>query len=825
MQWLRDILLGYVLVGLCFSTLALAQDNQAPKVVQHSPTDLVEVYDGDRVTFSVKMADEQSALQWVSKEKVVCTTAVCTIDTSGWSLGIHNVVMAARNDTGTTSLTFKIRILKMKPGEKPKQIEVPIATEPKKADEAVTLTAKDLTIRARKGLSFVYNEDGKVKILDMAPDKMTWKERFRSSGGILQFGLGEQEEHFLLPGGYASLGTVGERRVIYLEDGKLRSRQISLQKPQWSIVVGEWLQIDGDERIDVIVNTGKNTQKGRNLITRVMTLRGTARVLLRQNPQQAQPTEYLVPAGTTMLFEQGVNEEPLLRLPPNVLSEKIILATTPVYLQPVTWTVSRQQKTSPTATDKDVLVSAFNESVLIAKDMRPKTVDQAIKNAQDAMAQRDAMLVLENLLSFHIAEKNNFTLNFLIGQAYRQLRAYDLAERFLDKATQLRPQSAAAEFELAQLSLEFSRWNDAYDHLSEAADKNYPYNQLLYYYMGYVQYRRDKVFRARENLNQSLWVETSEPIGKATRELIAALEREKSWHAQLRMTALYDSNIFSKSNSVDTPKPMDKAAGAGLGFDLALSSRPVNGEDGYFGFGYEFSYLNWFGSKMRDVDSGYNKIFTEFGVVLGDAKDPVMDINTQIYLASVFVGGQRAVDGIGLSLGLEFPSIGFEPEVFFDLAMHVDPMPNRDDVLDPFLWEIVAPSDRSARVTKLGLGGLLWSDSSRELRARLTTIKNVHSASFVTIDDYAETDLGLHYNMLYTTRVEFLGAMTLGDRTFGESLDNRKDSLLQMKGTSRWYASPFLSLDSWLSITQQNSSRSANKFTKFMLGLGTKLDL
>lgn len=831
-----------VIIGLCLNAAVFAADDdmdkselpassKVPRIIEHSNPESLEVVVGDSVALQAK-ASGATSLQWFTQDRMICKGESCSFSTEGWSLGVHNIVFVASNKSGSQSVTFPLRVKSKQVGRAVQTLTPALAG----ASAVESLGGEDFYLRARRGLSFVYQADKRVQILGSMPRKMEWNERFRSSGGVLQFGQDGVEEHSLLSGSYARLGKRGERRVIDLEDGVVRLRQIKEAPPAWSMVAGDWLQVDGDRKADIIVRLGKHAKDKNMPIARIATLRGQARVwyktpttsktpepaLTAHEDKKAQAPQEMkmivIPAGTSIILDFASGEEPVLRLPPEVLFEKVMAATTPSYLDPLPW--AGKSPKARAESDDDNAEVARDVHVLDRKDL-PTKADEALKQARVAMAGRDAIATLELLLPFQEKRGGGFEISLLLGRAYRQLGLYEQAAFFLQAARDLDPRHPEPPFQLGLLALEFGKWRQARDAFASAEGLNHPDAQAVYYYGGYARYQLNAVYRAREFLNRSLWDENDPQLAAATRALLRELDGERSWEVRTRLSVLYDSNVLRKPAGSASPSRVAGSRGAALAFDLGIGSTYLKSESGYFGAGFDFNYVGWLAQDLKSVDTALQKLHTDFGFLSGDA----FALDGQVYLGSYVIGGQRVDDGLGLAVTAALPWFVFEPELLWDISMWVDPMPNRDDVLDPFLWEVVVPSDRSARRLKFGLRGLIHRGEASEMRAQVAMIKHNHTASLITVDDYAETFLSVDYDVRYSNRVRFGALGSVASRVFQNSPDNRKDTTLNVRGDARYAVTPFLSFDGSLGIWNQSSSRAANKYTKFLLTSGIGLEL
>ncbi len=850
------------LILLALSSSAWAAD--LPQISSHSKSDGIEIFVGDTLVLETKVEGKDAKFSWVSQEKILCKDTKCTIPTEGWSLGYRNVIFVAQNKAGSRSLTYKIRVKRRPEGSSPETV-TPEVVSPESAASGEAMVNNDFFIRARLGLGFAHNRENEARIVNAQPTSLNWDMRFKSSGGVLQFGKVGEEDHVLMPGTFAYLDTFENRRLIVLEDGMLRSRQLKADVPQWSVVSGDWLQVDGSRDADVIVNVAKHSADAKTPIARIVVLRGQARVLIRKpgaktivpktdlqkiadeetgddasggaddedeksaatEPEKntaASPVtetgeqEFIVPAGSTFLVNLLDKNDMVLRLAPTALVQRILENSSPKYLDYQGWGALANKA-------NEVGADRYRDVRVLDSEQMPKTIEDGVARAQKLYPARDYIQMLELLLPFAGKNKDRVDVNLLLGQAYRGLRLYEPAYYFFQQAQALQPKDPELLFQLGMLAVEFQRWEEAQNYLARAEEAGHPQKQMILYYRGYTALRRGRDYKAREYLYKSLWEEQNKELGDATRDSLRKWDRDRLWVAKGRFSTLYDTNVFRKPNSDPAPKNIGQSTGAALTFDMEIAARAFQSDYGNFTFGFDFSYLSWFNHKLKTVDTGYQKVYSAFNFFGGDINDPWMLVDAQIYMTSTVVGGQRATDGLGLLAGVTFPSVTLEPEIFIDTSYHVDPLPNRNDGIDPFLWEVVGASDRSARLRKIGFGATLAQDESSQWRARFTNTANAHSASIVTIDDYSENRLDVLYDLQYMHRLEYGAQFNLGTRSFASAPDNRKDSFFGAKGSARWYQTPFLSYDGWLSTQFQSSNRSSNKYTKFILGAGAQMEL
>lgn len=835
---------------------------ELPHITSHSKRDGIEIFAGDTLVLEATIEGKDNKISWVSQEKVLCKEAKCTIPTQSWSLGYRNVVLVVQNKFGTRSLTYKVRVKRRPEGSSPETVTPEMETNA----STENLAHDEFFIRARLGLGFAHNKENEARIVNAQPSPLAWDTRFKSSGGVLQFGKVGEEDHVLMPGSFAYLDTFDGRRMIVLEDGMLRSRQIKADVPEWTIVSGDWLQVDGSKEADVIVNVGKHSADAKTPIARVVVLRGQARVLVRKpgaktvvpktelqkiaddetgestpstmsdddkdeaptekekdavaNPvKETGEQEFIVPAGATFLVNFLDQGDMTLRLATPALVHRVLENSSPKYLDYQGWSDLNNKEGEAKSADR------YRDVFILAADQRPKTVDEAVAQASKLYPSRDYVQMLEVLLPLAAKNKDRFDLNLMLGQAYRGLRFYEAAAYYFRQAQVARPKDPEVLFQMGMLAVEFQRWEEAQNYLAQAEEAGHSQKQMILYYRGYTAMRRGRDLKAREYLSKSLWEEQNKELSVATRDALRQWDRDRVWVAKGRLATLYDTNVFRKPNKDPAPKNIAQSSGSALTFDFEVAARAFQSDAGNFTFGFDFSYLSWFKEKLKAVDTGYQKLYSAFNYIGGEPADPWLLLDAQIYLASTIVGGQRATDGLGLLAGVIFPQVVLEPEVFFDTSYHVDPMPNRNDGIDPFLWEVVGASDRSARVRKIGLGATIAQDESSQWRARYTNTANIHSARVVSIDDFSENRIDVIYDLQSLNRLEYGAQFHVGTRAFSKAPDNRKDSFFGAKGLARWYQTPFLSYDGWLTTQFQSSNRASNKYAKFILGAGAQMEL
>ena len=212
-----------------------------PVVTGHSETRVI-VNRGDIVSLRVGTKIDGYDIQWWLKKDKLCQGNLCRVDTGSWLPGAHKIVTIISNDKGSEFVSFYFLVKEKLDTSAPQIIEPDFIKSDIAPKEFSRTEPYALAI---KGSGFSWRAD-KLNLLKSVPRGLDWDEKLKSSGGVLQIGSLDADEHFLMPGTDTRLAKAGDRRIIILNSGTLRSRQLDLTKePQWTVIVGDWLQLDG----------------------------------------------------------------------------------------------------------------------------------------------------------------------------------------------------------------------------------------------------------------------------------------------------------------------------------------------------------------------------------------------------------------------------------------------------------------------------------------------------------------------------------------------------------------------------------------------------
>ena len=174
------------------------------------------------------------------------------------------------------------------------------------------------------------------------------------------------------------------------------------------------------------------------------------------------------------------------------------------------------------------------------------------------------------------------------------------------------------------------------------------------------------------------------------------------------------------------------------------------------------------------------------------------------------------MDALGQVLSISSPA-------FFDLRLAVaptnavDPLPARAIIVDPLLWEVVTPGDRSSRQLYYSAGVTPLRGEHLRCDIDLSSGKTTYKSSYEAAESYRLLGLKAHLDYASTPRSLWSAGLGSTRRTFSMSEDHRKDTLMEFNAGWRWYFVPPLSQSLELGYDKQKSSRSVNCYRRELL--------
>lgn len=797
-----------ILVGLLLAVFVRqsALASGLPDLQSHSKAN-VSLYQGDEVELSVKAQGEDLHYRWVRNYETICRKPTCQFNSGKWGVGTQNIVVVIYNEFGSRSVRFKVKVL-----ARPLDAEVEmVKPDMIPAENIDTLTSDDLYVIAMKGIGYVYR-NREVKIIGRVPRRLIWEQKIKShTKGRLRFGKRHHEEHIITEGSEAELLNSEEGlRIIRLLRGALRSRQLAESQPRWSISLGDWLQIDTDQNGDVIV---VNQSLGGKKKAYIINLRGYARIIRKDddsNDEMMKGKSFVLPPASfvTVYGKKDPKRYEWIR---SKLARDYIAKTSPQYF--LSGMKFRYRG--------DYISKSF-------PDLQKKAVEELRDLAEQAVQGNDFLLALEYLLASHDRlEDDKRVHHLLMARAYRHLGLFSTANRFYKKVIAEDVEDPQPYYEVAQMYLVARHWKKALHYLEKAQDNDFQNLQKLHYYLGVVKYNLGHRLAARNDFIYSIRHASNIEMERSAKGFLFRLDDEKFFGADGTLALGIDSNVYRLSEDVertDDYKPVSGNYYLGYG---KLYYRGYKSSQGLLEFSYDVQKRGFFDSDLKDVEQLDQTIAVDWLLLLGG--DEVNKADFKIYLrphiATKSFGEERSDDVLAMDAIFGSPSLSLSPELKLRYASHLDPLPARDDKLDPVTSEVVTASDRSGIETVFGLGIYPIDSLRSHLRWGVDYRSMVHENEFVTQDDFTEirSDLGFRY-LFFDDFQSSLGIRYFS-RDYKNSDNGRKDSLIGSDLMARYYYSPNFYNDLGLDYSTQNSSEDLNTYSRYDISLSLTLKL
>ena len=826
------------------ATVALAaprsRADTLPEITWYSDRSF-SVYQGDTLAVAVKASGNELEAKWFKGPTVFCRSLNCSIDTSQWEIGRHRLVVVVFNKAGSKFIRYDVRIIAAPEGHRPIQVHPDMIPA---TNEAETTNAYDLTVKSLHGRGYSYHQK-KLQILGPLPRALDWTEALRTSRrGALDFGRVGVEAHTLTSNSAVRLlNSEQNRRAIILKRGTLRSRSLGTKDPRWSVVIPDLAQIDTDAQGDVLITRtdvvapkikaatqnevapsdkaeGDATAEGEQESTdpeevrdsaatnhhsqavTITVLRGYARVFVRnKGPQKGDDAGSAVIVGPGLSLTVRPDEEPdSPGLPDIKMTAALVAETSPQYL-PGRWEEG-----------------VANGLAFTAGAPKTKTFAEAMAAA--TLLRGDPTLVLEVLLPKYAEAKTAYQAQLALGEAYKALYLFKSAASVLKTAAELKPDAPEPEFLLGEMALLMQDWSKAERYLDKARDKDAPDTQKVNYELGVAAYFAKDSLVAAAAFDRALWTEDGSPEIATSARAFRQLSNPLRWY-ELRANAgvFYDSNILH-SDSVDVTT---------LGY--GLKAKKGAGYEGSFGFSLwpwrtpSFgTELAWDGGKTAFFNKAFSPVARidqtlaiRFNLGFGGGDGPkYVALGLGVFARTLAVGGQSSINALGGVVTLSSPA-SYDLRLSARPTTAVDTLPAHSNIVDPLLWEVVDPGDRSSKLVYYGLGITPVRNEHIRLDLDLNSGRTTYHSVFAAPESYRL--IGLTARLDYTSTPRSIWSAGIADtkRTFSSSADQRKDNLVGLIGAWRWYFVPALSQTMEIDLDKQKSSRAANGYKRLLI--------
>lgn len=733
------MLLLAVLINLVWTSAVRAEEPRLPQIVTHSDTKF-GVFRGDTLKLQVEARGKNLEVTWATRNQVVCRSATCEINTDSWSLGRHSVVLVVYNEQASLSLRYSIRIVEPKIGYKPGTVT------PKQVaagDEISTSRKDDLSVKVLSGRGFSYHRS-KLEVVGELPRSLEWLETLKSQpGAALWFGKHGQEAHLLLSESRVSLARGQEdRRIIALRQGTLRSRQLNGEDPEWTVLVGDWLQVDGDAKADFIVSFEPSEDNEESSAT-VTVLRGAVRALqhpavAKDQPKDAEdsttdaaanPRITFIDQGMSQTFGKGEKTPSPSFIPMSKDLGKLVRTSTPF--------LARGHH------------GALPDGGALLRQI-PSDFGTALSIAAEAAANMDYPVVIEVLNNYAGDSKKDYSANMFLGDAYRGLFLNQDAFHHYKAAAALKPTSGEPALALGSMYLVDRNWKKAVQWLEKALAKDLKDDTLAEYYLGVALHRLGESAAADSHFEYVLWGEPHPAVRESAAKFKGAEQDSSMFEIYGYLGLLYDNNVLHTSKSglellhqseqgappptitdgtttttINVPDPhspinVNKSAGylAAAGFKVYGLNQP----SAKLSFGFDIARTGWQEKDLEALSLVDQSLSLGLAAAWVDQGPAYLELDLKSGLAMIYVGDQRAFDRVPSRITLSSPWLyGAYAEVASDL--NLDPIPARDDVYDPILQEPVTAGERSNRYFGLSLGAKpKFADLALHVRGESSTL-------------------------------------------------------------------------------------------------------
>jgi hypothetical protein len=221
-------------------------------------------------------------------------------------------------------------------------------------------------------------------------------------------------------------------------------------------------------------------------------------------------------------------------------------------------------------------------------------------------------------------------------------------------------------------------------------------------------YRLNQVQKSRELFQQVYESADSEALRREARSYLGLMKDNRPWRIQARINYIMDNLLLGVGETDGTTLADLPEQARGIDGALDFAGLWRFGEESYFGAGYRVEQESYFDKKLKDLTYLDQYLFFPLRMALDDTDGNLsFSVSGEAFAQTVAIGDERSLDGYGGDVQLRFHGVPFEPFVGARLAKYVDPLPERDDKLDPLWREGVLATDRSRVITAFYGGGCL----------------------------------------------------------------------------------------------------------------------
>lgn len=455
-----------------------------------------------------------------------------------------------------------------------------------------------------------------------------------------------------------------------------------------------------------------------------------------------------------------------------------------------------------------------------------KGLSETMIDADKLLKQEDYLMALENLLPVYEKAAGNFLYNIAVADAYRGLHLFKPAMHFYNAASAANRNSGLPDFEMGLLFIAQKKWADAEASFKSAKDKGYANKQMLNYYLGVSQYNQGDALGAEIAFKASLWESKNSDLKESAQAFLQGLGDDNAVGAIGTAGIGYDSNPYRWGKGSRTDNYRTKAGALYRGFG-SVFYRPKDDAYGHFKLAFDIEKKGFFESDLENIETLSQKLYVDWkaNFFLDENLQSALSVRLVPFLELFSFGENRSADKYGAHVEVGNESWVWAPRLLIGYTFLVDPLPGRDDKLDPILLEPIQPSDRSAVITNFGLGFRLvrQPDLFADLLGSYITVGQRNE--LIEIDDFNEINIRVEAEHILNQYIHLSLTPGYFNRTFPNSRDSRKDSgyLLDL-GLSYYFTQAFYH-DFKAHYRNQDSNRNVSSYNQYYATANFTLEL
>ncbi len=743
----------YALVYLAGQPLLFAEET-LPEIEAYSQLNFA-VHRGDTIKLQVEATGENIDVKWIKSGEVLCRELTCEVNTSSWGLGSHNIAFVVFNSKGSLFLKYKVKILTV-----PAAYQVgPVTPELVREKERIeTVENDDFAVVTTLGRGFS-SHNRKVQVVGPLARAMEWTEKLRTQPGSRMelFSKGHEVHHLLSSSNIALAKSDSGRRAIVLRKGTVRSRQLEAKNPEWSVVGGNWLQVDGDEKADFFVRLVE--EKTDEYVIGVF--RGNAKVTVKNVKKKENGTvkhELLLAAGEMVRVVRGSKVTPKKEVGSPTLFGEIFRESTPEYL----------------------FSTLVKEKAMGGHTVLGEGISAAEKNSlgigQDSLSNLDFIVALEAVNKDIRSGSSDGLL--LAAEAYLGLLQLADTKLVVEKLKEADDQNPNTFFIEAVTNILELKWEECLTALSEAEDRDFVNTQLLEFYRGRCSIGANNHVAARNSLTYATWDDQNAAVTKMAENMLTSVNDDRWLQILGRLGVGFDNNVFRLSPESNLMADIGANESWFVSTGGGVRIWPFKVEEGHFELGFIFDRTDFTNKALKDFALLTQKLDLGLQLNFGGGATPWIKLNVGAWFQLDSVGTKRTLDTLGNSFAISIPSwLGLN--LYHRNVVNSDPFPLWDDRFDSRRQEVVGPNDRSSKDKAFGFG-LVPVDSTYRLAFSAEDFSSSYKSSETAVENYKDLQLKIE-NAYWVSRRNQLSLDLSGmNRTFADDSFSRKDSALDI---------------------------------------------